>query len=58
VDVVLSLPVPGLAADVKLGVYNLFNAITDTVPSGSLVQQVVPQDGRTVLLMFRLATGS
>jgi outer membrane receptor for ferrienterochelin and colicins len=58
VDTVLSLPVPGMPGDVKLGVYNLFNAITNTVPSGSLVPQVVPQDGRTVLLTFRLTTGS
>ena len=58
VDTVLSLPVPGLPADVKLGVYNLFNAITNTVPSGALVPQLVPQDGRTVLFSFRLTSGS
>jgi outer membrane receptor for ferrienterochelin and colicins len=58
VDAVLSMPVPGLAADVKLGVYNLFDAITNSVPTGSLVQQVVPQDGRTVLLTLRVTSGS
>jgi outer membrane receptor protein involved in Fe transport len=56
VDVVLGLPVPGIPADVKLGVYNLFDVLTATVPVGSLRQQTIPQEGRTLLLSLRLAT--
>jgi outer membrane receptor protein involved in Fe transport len=56
VDAVLSLPVPGLPADVKLGAYNLFDVLTATVPTGSMRQQVIPQEGRTFLLSLRVAS--
>jgi hypothetical protein len=56
VDAVLSLPVPGLPADAKLGVYNLFDVLTATVPTGSMRQQTIPQEGRSLLVSLRLAT--
>ena len=43
-------------ADVKLGAYNLFDVLTATVPTGSMRQQVIPQEGRTFLLSLRVAS--
>ncbi len=54
-DTVLTVPIPGMPADAKLGIYNLFNAITSTVPAAAWRETTVPQEGRTLLLSLRIA---
>lgn len=56
VDAVLAIPVPGLPVDARLGIYNLFNARTASVPSASWTQATVSQEGRSLLLVLRVAT--